>query len=183
MKMMRFPLGGSFSAFAALIATVYAFTAQATTLVYEGFSSADYTATSDYTASSLNGKKSGIASIGLDTENGWNSGTGVFVAQPNGLPLPDIWKDGTVHGTNDLRAVLYNTTATSATRDNRAQQRKLTCTWPTSGSIYFRFLMQVPKAALSTSYLGNSNYWIAGLGTEAIEKPTTGDQCNIAKGN
>ncbi len=156
--------------------------ARAEVLVYEGFSSADYTATSDYTASSLNGKKSDIDSIGLDTENGWNSGTGVFVAQPNGLQLPDIWKDGTVHGTKDLRAVLYNTTATSATRDNRAQQRKLTCTWPTSGSIYFRFLMQVPKAALSTSYLGNWNYWIAGLGTEAIEKPTTGNECNVVNG-
>ena len=174
---------GMFPLVAALLACALAApSARATTLVYEGFSSADYTATSDYTASSLNGKKSGTDSIGLDTENGWNSGTGVFVAQPNGLPLPDIWKDGTVHGTKDLRAVLYNTTATSTTRDNRAQQRKLTCTWPTSGSIYFRFLMQVPKAALSTSYLGNWNYWIAGLGTEAIEKPTTGDQCNIANG-
>ena len=87
--MMRFPLGGSFSAFAALIATVYAFTAQATTLVYEGFSSSDYTA-----GSSINGMKSGNKSIGLDTVNGWNSGTGVFTAQSNGLPLPDIWNDG-----------------------------------------------------------------------------------------
>ncbi len=174
---------GMFPLVAALLAfALSAPEARAEVLVYEGFSSADYTATSDYTASSLNGKKSGIDSIGLDKVNGWNSGTGVFVAQPDGLQLPDIWKDGTVHGTKDLRAVLYNTTATSATRDNRAQQRKLTCTWPTSGSIYFRFLMQVPKAALSTSYLGEWNYWIAGLGTEAIEKPTTGDQCNIANG-
>ena len=174
---------GMFPLVAALLAfALSAPEARAEVLVYEGFSSADYTATSDYTASSLNGKKSGIDSIGLDTENGWNSGTGVFVAQPNGLPLPDIWNDGSVHGTEDLRAVLYNTTATSTTRDNRAQQRALTCTWPTSGSIYFRFLMQVPKDALSTSYLGNGNYWIAGLGTEAIEKPTTGDQCNIANG-
>ena len=174
---------GVFPLVAALLACALAApSARAEVLVYEGFSSADYTATSDYTASSLNGKKSGIASIGLDTENGWNSGTGVFVAQPNGLPLPDIWKDGTVHGTKDLRAVLYSTTSTSTTRDNRAQQRKLTCTWPTSGSIYFRFLMQVPKAALSTSYLGNWNYWIAGLGTEAIEKPTTGNECNVVNG-
>ena len=156
--------------------------ARAEVLVYEGFSSADYTATSDYTASSLNGKKSGFDSIGLDKVNGWNAGTGVFVAQPNGLQLPDIWKDGTVHGTKDLRAVLYNTTATSTTRDNRAQQRQLTCGWPSSGSVYFRFLMQVPQAALNTTYLGNWNYWIAGLGTEAIAKPTTGNECNIVNG-
>ena len=174
---------GLFPLVAALLAFALAAPeARAEVLVYECFSSADYTATSDYTASSLNEKKSGIDSIGLDKVNGWNSGTGVFVAQPNGLQLPDIWKDGTVHGTKDLRAVLYNTTATSATRDNRAQQRKLTCTWPTSGSVYFRFLMQVPQAALNTTYLGNWNYWIAGLGTEAIAKPTTGNECNIVNG-
>ena len=150
--------------------------ARATTLVYEGFASTDYEA-----GKSINGKKSANASIGLDTANGWNSGTGVFTAQANGLALPDIWNDGTVHGTEDLRAVLYNTTSTSTTRDNRAQQRALTCTWPASGSLYFRFLMQVPKDALSTSYLGNWNYWIAGLGTEAIANPVSSD-CNIANG-
>ncbi len=167
----------AFGAAAALIATGFVFTAQATPLVYEGFASADYEATK-----SINGKKSANASIGLDTVNGWNSGTAVFTAQSSGLPLPDIWKDGKVHGTEDLRAVLYNETATSTTRDNRAQQRALTCTWPTSGSVYFRFLMQVPQAALNTSYLGNWNYWIAGLGTEAIEKPTTGNECNVVNG-
>ena len=155
-------------------ACVGALTACANVLVYEGFSSSDYTA-----GNSINGKKSGIKSVGLDTVNGWNSGTGVFVAQPNGLPLPDIWKDGTVHRTNDLRAVLYHTAGNKTDRDNRAQQRQLTCTWPTSGSIYFRFLMQVPQAALSTSYLGSSCFWLAGLGTEAIQNPTSGQQWHL----
>ena len=153
--------------------------ARADVLVYEGFSSSDYTA-----GQSINGKATGNKSVGLDTKNGWNSGTGVFTAQSNGLSLPSAWtaSGSGVHGTEDYRAVLYSTTSTSTTRDNRAQQRALTCSWPTSGSIYFRFLMQVPKAALSTSYLGNWNYWIAGLGTEAIEKPTTSNECNIVNG-
>ncbi|MBR2714511.1 MAG: DUF2341 domain-containing protein, partial [Kiritimatiellae bacterium] len=171
---------GLFPLMAALLACALAAPeARAEVLVYEGFSSSDYTA-----GQSINGKATGNKSVGLDTKNGWNSGTGVFTAQSNGLSLPSAWtaSGSGVHGTEDYRAVLYNTTSTSTTRDNRAQQRALTCTWPTSGSIYFRFLMQVPKAALSTSYLGEWNYWIAGLGTEAIEKPTTGDQCNIANG-
>ena len=156
------------------------FAAQANVLVYEGFSSSDYTA-----GESINGKKSGNKSVGLDTANGWNSGTAVFTAQSNGLPLPDAWtaSGSAVHGTNDLRAVLYHTAANKTSRDNRAQQRQLTCTWPTSGSIYFRFLMQVPQTALSTSYLGSSCFWLAGLGTEVIQNPTSGgNTTTITKG-
>ena len=159
---------------------VGALTAQAKVLVYEGFSSSDYTA-----GESINGKKSGNNSVGLDTANGWNSGTAVFTAQSNGLPLPDAWtaSGSAVHGTEDLRAVLYHTAANKTSRDNRAQQRQLTCKWPTSGSIYFRFLMQVPQSALDTSYLGSSCFWLAGLGTEAIQNPTSGgNTTTITKG-
>ena len=159
---------------------VGAFSAQANVLVYEGFSSSDYTA-----GESINEKKSGNNSVGLDTANGWNSGTSVFTAQSNGLPLPDAWtaSGSAVHGTEDLRAVLYHTAGNKTDRDNRAQQRQLTCTWPTSGSIYFRFLMQVPQSALDTSYLGSSCFWLAGLGTEAIQNPTSGgNTTTITKG-
>ena len=97
---------------------VGALTACANVLVYEGFSSSDYTA-----GNSIDGKKSGNKSVGLDTANGWNSGTAVFTAQSNGLSLPDVWteSDSTVHGTEDLRAVLYHTAGNKTDRDNRAQ--------------------------------------------------------------
>ena len=61
MKNSVIPMGGTLRAtfvlgVAVLLCTFAVFTVRANVLVYEGFSSADYTATSDYTASSLSGK-------------------------------------------------------------------------------------------------------------------------------
>ena len=91
MKMMRFPLGGSFSAFAALIATVYAFTAQATTLVYEGFHPTDYgITTTDGTKSANNGNTTGNYTTNVAT-GAWYAmgGTQITVYGSDfGLALP-----------------------------------------------------------------------------------------------
>lgn len=146
-------------------------------LMYEGFSSSDYDL-----SKSINNKKGAVKSIGLDTTAGWNSGTGVFIAQEPSLELLSSWTGvDSITGTEDLRAVIVNGSVGTSARKNRAQQRKLDLEWPTSGSVYFRFLMQVDKNLLTTQFLGNNNYWLAGLGTEAIITPV-GDNCNIANG-
>ena len=146
-------------------------------LMYEGFSSSDYDL-----SKSINNKKGAVKSIGLDTTAGWNSGTGVFIAQEPSLELLSSWTGvDSITGTEDLRAVIVNGAVGTSARKNRAQQRKLDLEWPSSGSVYFRFLMQVDKNLLTTQFLGNNNYWLAGLGTEAITSPV-GDNCNIANG-
>ena len=153
--------------------------ARATVLVYEGFSPTDYSA-----GSSLKDCVSARDSIGLDIANGWmNKGTAVYKSMDGGLSLPTSWTDsGTVHGTQDYRCVLTSGTAfNNSQRANRAQQRELTCTWPTSGSVYFRFLMKVPKACLSTSYFRNWDWCLGGLGTIPIDNPAT-DSCNFTDG-
>ena len=146
-------------------------------LMYEGFSSSDYDLNK-----SISNKKGAVKSIGLDTTAGWNSGTGVFIAQEPSLELLSSWTGvDSITGTEDLRAVIVNGSVGTSARNNRAQQRKLDLEWPSSGSVYFRFLMRVDKNLLTTQFLGNNNYWLAGLGTEAITSPVS-DNCNIANG-
>ncbi len=145
--------------------------------MYEGFSSSDYDLNK-----SISNKKGAVKSIGLDTTAGWNSGTGVFIAQEPSLELLSSWTGvDSITGTEDLRAVIVNGSVGTSARNNRAQQRKLDLEWPSSGSVYFRFLMRVDKNLLTTQFLGNNNYWLAGLGTEAITSPVS-DNCNIANG-
>lgn len=162
---------------AVAIATMAASVASAEVLVYEGFSSNDYS-----TSSSINGKKSAVDSIGLDTSTGWSSGTGVYLALDNTLTFPSSWSTiDTIKGTQDLRCAIKNSSAATTARRNRAQQRKLTCEWPDVDEIYFRFVMSVPSAVLKTYYLGEHNFWLGGLGTELIASPVS-DSCTIAPG-
>ncbi len=164
---------------AVLALALVASPARATVLVYEGFSSNDYTP-----GVSISGNTASNDSIGLDTATGWsNTSTAVYKSQDGGLSLPASWQSSpTVHGTQDYRCVLMSGTAfNSSRRANRAQQRALTCTWPTSGSVYFRFLMNAPKACLSTSYLRGWDWFLGALGATAIQDPAT-DGCGIANG-
>jgi hypothetical protein len=162
----------SFFALCALCAAgLTAATASAEVLVYEGFSSSDYPSTGN-----LNNRKAANDAIGLDTSAGWNTGTAVFTAQDSGLSLPSSWTGvaSNVHGTKDRRAVLTYNQAFSSSKNQRVQQRRLNCSsWPTSGSLYFRFLMRVPSGLLTTSYLcGNGNYCLSGLGCSAFAGST-----------
>ncbi len=158
--------------------TFVAGVASAEVLVYEGFSSNDYTADS-----SINGKKSAVDSIGLDTSTGWSSGTGVYLALDNTLTFPSSWSTiDTIKGTQDLRCAIKHSSASTTARRNRAQQRMLTCEWPQDArDIYFRFVMNVPSAVLKTYYLAEHNFWLGGLGTTAITSPVS-DGCTIAAG-
>lgn len=157
--------------------TFVAGVAAAEVLVYEGFSSKDYTANN-----TIRDNKSKIDSIGLNTSSGWISATGVYLAQTGGLSLPASWLESeTVKGTQDFRCMIKNGAVATTVRRNRAQQRKLACEWPSSGSVYFRFVMRVPATALKTTYLGLNNYWLAGLGISEIASPAT-DNCNISSG-
>ncbi|MBQ6137515.1 MAG: hypothetical protein IJI73_09115 [Kiritimatiellae bacterium] len=167
-----------FSLLATLAVVVASATASAEVLVYEGFSLQDYTV-----GSSLYGKKSGNASVGLDTSSGWIASTAVFVAQGNGLTLPETWTaDGSkVHGTEAGRAVLMHSQAFTTSRANRGQQRLLSCSWPSSGSVYFRFLMRIPSGCLTTSYLGNWNFVVGGLGFDCLAN-TSVNSCTVTNG-
>lgn len=170
-------LRSMFKFVAVAIATMAASVASAEVLVYEGFSSKDYTANN-----TIRDNKSKIDSIGLSTSSGWISATGVYLAQTGGLSLPASWLESeTVKGTQDFRCMIKNGGTATTVRKNRAQQRKLACEWPSSGSVYFRFVMRVPATALKTTYLGLNNYWLAGLGISEIASPAT-DNCNISSG-
>lgn len=151
---------------------------RATVLVYEGFGPSDYTA-----GETIKGVKNANDSIGLDTANGWFSNTALYTSQDNGLSLPASWtaSGSTVHGTKDYRCAFGSSTAFSGSAARRAQQRGLSCTWPTSGSVYFRFLMHVPKALLTTSYLPNWGYILGGLGASEIATPAS-DTCTHTNG-
>ena len=145
-------------------------------LVYEGFSS------SDYATGSINNKKPGSKSIGLDKSSGWNSGTGVFLVRNYGLEFPEGWTlGGTVHGPEAYSLALSNSNNPWNQRHRRAQHCTITSGWPSSGSLYFRFLMRVPSALLTTGYLMDTEYWMAGLGTAKIDNPTT-DGCYTKPG-
>ncbi|MBQ6137389.1 MAG: hypothetical protein IJI73_08475 [Kiritimatiellae bacterium] len=161
----------------ALCATVLiAASAFGEVLVYEGFSSG-------YATGNINGKKPNAASIGLNTSTGWNSGTGVFTIRESSLSVPNAWTaSGTVRGTQARSVAESNTAAAnSGWTARRAQYCAITSTWPTSGSLYFRFLMRIPAALVQTSCLGKGNYWMAGLGTENPSNPT-GDNAAPASG-
>lgn len=171
-------LRSMFKFVAVAIATMAASVASAEVLLYEGFSSNDYTADS-----SINGKKSAVDSIGLDTSTGWSSGTGVYLALDNTLTFPSSWSTiDTIKDTQDLRCAIKNSATSTTARRNRAQQRMLTCEWPQDArDIYFRFVMNVPSAVLKTNYLAEHNFWLGGLGTTAITSPVS-DGCTIAAG-
>ena len=135
-------------------------------LVYEGFSSG-------YATGNINGKKPNAASIGLNTSTGWNSGTGVFVIRDTSLSVPNAWTaSGAVRGAQANSVAEYNTGTPGTWIGRRAQYCAITCTWPSSGSLYFRFLMRVPAALVNSSSLGKDNYWMAGLGTANPSNPT-----------
>ncbi len=179
MNKTQFSWNCAFRALVAAAASAFAMTASADVLVYEGFSSSDYTA-----GKSLSGKKGGNKSVGLDTTTGWSSSTSVFVSQSGGiLPLPESWtNNATVHGVEEGRGVLSYNGAYSDSRANRAQQRALTCEWPASGSVYFRWLMRIPGSVMQGGYLkGNWNYCLAGFGSVPIASPGS-DTCTVTNG-
>ena len=182
MKNSVIPMGGTLRAtfvlgVAVLLCIFAVFTVRANVLVYEGFSSTDY-----QKDVSINENKSNGYSIGLDTTDGWNSGTGVYSAKETGLSLPSSWSScGTVRGTTAGGCVLQGTGTDANTQRRRAQYRALGCDWPTFGSVYFRFLMRVPKDCLSTSYLKDWGFWLGGLGTAKVASPTS-DNCTLSAG-
>ncbi len=155
--------------------------ARAETLVYEGFGSADYTAGADIRLSTTVND-----SVGLDTVNGWFANTGLFKTQSNGLSLPASWtaSGSSVKETKAYRCDFGSTSEfTPGKAARRAQQRALTCTWPTSGSVYFRFRMHVPKALLSTSYLPNWGFILGGLGCHPITNAASDTAtCTVTNG-
>ena len=146
-------------------------------LVYEGFS------TSDYTVGNLNTQKGVGKSVGFSAANGWSTGTGVFTVQDGGLPLPGAWTESgsNVHTTENGRAVLLNSQGFTTSRAHRGQQRLLSCTWPDSGSVYFRFLMRIPQDCLQGTYLGNWNFVMGGLGFDGLPNPTV-NSCTVTNG-
>ena len=153
---------------------------RATVLVYEGFGPSDYSP-----GVSIRDNTASFDSIGLDTVSGWFAHTGVYTSQDNGLSLPASWtaSGSTVHGTKDYRCAFGSSTAFSDKAARRAQQRALSCTWPTSGSIYFRFLMHVPKALLTTNYLPNWGFILGGLGAHEIANAASDSPaCTVTNG-
>ena len=180
MNKTQFSWNCAFRVLVAAAASAFVMTASADVLVYEGFSSSDYPTAGH----SLNGKKNGNKSVGLDTATGWNSSIGVFVSQTGGiLPLPESWTNSaTVHGVEEGRGVLSSGPGYSTSRANRAQQRALTCEWPTSGSVYFRYLIRIPGSVMRAGYLsGEWNYCLAGFGSVPIANPAS-DTCTVTNG-
>lgn len=159
------------------MATMLVGISSAEVLVYEGFSSNDYTL-----SASIRDAKSVNDSIGMDNTKGWFSATGVYFAQSSGLTLPEGWEENGVYvGDGDLRCVIKNNASATTVRCNRAQQRGINYEWPESGTIYLRFVMRVSQSLLKTTFLGVNNYWMAGLGTSAISNPAS-DSSNITNG-
>lgn len=169
MKMMRFPLGGSFSAFAALIATGFVFTSQADVLVSEGFqtgSDSGFYSLTDKTSLSSNEGGTYTQSKGFTT-NKWQSTTGVVVSRTGGLSFPtSIARSMVTAGAGAIgfrgESSAVNWSGSNVAQNNlyRNQHRKLVALNGKSGEKrYFRALMYADSTALSQ--LSTADTWLS----------------------
>ena len=125
-------------------------------LVYEGFHAADYTTTSE---TSLNGKKPTGNNIGFEASSSWGGGTAIPKTTAGSLALGAAFDASETNGTGRL-VMKYNGTAAAG----RGLYRKFSAALPTSGTVYYRFLMRLNET--SDKYLAtlqSGGYWAGGL--------------------
>ncbi len=147
-------------------------------LVYEGFHSSDYGLAASYSsdAPALKSTHPTGNNIGFTSDNAWSSGTAVPRTIAGSLPFAAAFDNDETNGTG--RVVMQN----SGTENRgRGIQRKFSAALPTSGTIYYRFLMKLSSNVnhyLST--LQSGGYWAGGLvkgafngGQDAIKALTT----------
>ncbi len=178
MKNAVIPIGGVFRTFFALIAavllcTLAVFTASADVLVSEGFHASDYTLA---TATMLRDANPTGKNIGFSSSDLWAGGTAVPKSTAGSLTL-DAAYDNTE--TNDTGKVIMLNDGKEA--KGRGIYRKFSATLPTTGTIYYRFLMKLnANASDYTSALQSGGYWAGGLvqntfsgGSDAMQSLTT----------
>ncbi len=189
---MTFRLSRIFSV--AMVASVFAFafaaprTASANLLLYDGFATATdvqnraaYSTASDKCKLQSNNAKSVAWTTGLSASNPWSEGSGVVFSFPNnGLPLPAIFADGTGDQFT-ARGGSAGWQDSSSPNENRAKNRSIVSTMPTSGTLWYRCVMKMEQNAYNVFKTG-TRYSGTGLSAHAAENSYSNGSTLASKG-
>ena len=156
-----------------LVCVFAALTAKANVLVYEGFHASDYTLS---TATALKDTKPTGHNTGFVSDDVWAGGTAVPKTTAGSLTLASAFSNDETNGTG--RVIMQNS-GTEA--KGRGIYRKFSASLPSSGTIYYRFLMKLNEdKSKYISTLQSGGYWAGGLvqntfsgGSDSFQSLTT----------
>ena len=172
-----------------LVAALFACaTSQAELLLYDGFATATdaqnrtaYSTAADKCKLQSNNAKSVAWTTGLSASNPWSETSAVVFTFPNnGLPLPDAFAAGTGDQFT-ARGGSAGWQDSSSPNENRAKNRALASTLPTTGTLWYRCVMLMEQNAYNVFKTG-TKYSGTGLSAQAAENKYDNGSTLASKG-
>ena len=173
---------------ALIVCTFVASTARATLLLYDGFATntdsqarAPYSTADDKCKLQSNNAKSVAWTTGLSAFNPWSETSGVVFSFPNnGLSLPAAFANGTGDQFT-ARGGSAGWQDSNSPDQNRAKNRAIVSTMPTSGTLWYRCVMLMEQNAYNVFKTG-TKYSGTGLSAQAAENKYDNGSTLASKG-